>query len=269
MTVTLTVTWRPRGELPRLRKLLPWLRQVYETIILTLPPVSPPDVVAVLHEMAQDELLRLVVTEVWSHGRYRSLAEALYAPAATIQYADLDRLLRWAETRPQELLKAVDAARQQDCLIYGRTPVAYRSHPQALYQTEAISNRVVSQFLEHPMDVSAGSKAFSRTAAEFLVANTIPGHPFGVDAEWPILLQRAGFRVDYLEVDGLDWESADRYQERAASSDGQAQAAREYDRDAEHWQARVLIAQEIVEWAMVTAQRSLPTKNEIFNTRQL
>jgi hypothetical protein len=268
MTVTLTVTWRPRGELPRLRKLLPWLRQVYETIILILPPVSPPEVVAALRELAQDEPLRVVLTEVWSHGRYRSLAEALDAPAATIQYADLDRLLRWAETRPQELLQAVDAARQQDCLIYGRTQAAYRSHPQALYQTEAISNRVVSQFLGQPMDVSAGSKAFSRTAAEFLVAHTVPGHPFGVDAEWPILLQRAGFRVDYLEVDGLDWESADRYLERAASAHGQAQAAREYDRNPEHWQARVVIAQEIVEWAVVTAQRSLPTRSEISNTRQ-
>jgi hypothetical protein len=268
MKVTLTATWRPRGELPRLRKLLPWLRQVYETIILTLPPVSPPEVVAALRDLAQDEPLRLVVTDVWSHGRYRSLAEALDAPAGTIQYADLDRLLRWAETRPQELLQAVDDARQHDCLIFGRTQAAYRSHPQALYQTEAISNRVVSQFLDHLMDVSAGSKAFSRAAAEFLVAHTVPGHPFGVDAEWPILLQRAGFQVDYLEVDGLDWESADRYQERAASSDGQAQAAQEYDRNPEHWQARVVVAQEIVEWAMVTAQRSLPSKSGISDPRQ-
>jgi hypothetical protein len=267
MTVTLAATWRPRGELPRLRRLLPWLREVYGTMILTLPPISPPEVVERLRTMAQDAPLKIVVTEEWSHGRYRSLAEALDTADATIQYADLDRLLRWAETRPEELRQAVRVARQRDCLIFGRTPAAYGSHPQALYQTERLSNRVVSQFLDQPMDVSAGSKAFSHEAAEFLVMHTVPGHPFGVDAEWPILSQRAGFQVDYLEVDGLDWESADRYQKRAASSDGQAQAAREYDRNPEHWQARLVVAQEIVEWAMTSAYRSLLTRREISGGR--
>jgi len=268
MTVTLAATWRPRGELPRLKRLLPWLRQVYENIVLTLPPISPPGVVETLRELAQDQRLRVVETEQWSHGRYRALAGGLDFPAANIQYADLDRLLRWAETQPQELRQAMSAARQSDCLIFGRTPAAYGSHPQALYQTERLSNRVVSQFLGQPMDVSAGAKAFSYEAAEFLVTHTIPGHPFGVDAEWPILLQRAGFQVDYLEVDGLDWESADRYQERAASSDGQAQAAREYDRNPEHWQARLVVAQEIVEWALASASRSLPPRREISGGRQ-
>ncbi|HEX7975527.1 MAG TPA: hypothetical protein VF498_14050, partial [Anaerolineales bacterium] len=107
------------------------------------------------------------------------------------------------------------------------------------------------------MDVSAGSKAFSRETARFLVENSSPGRALGTDGEWPVLLQRAGFRVDYVTVDGLDWESADRYQEQAASPERQRQGAAEYDADPQHWAARVGVALEIVQTALETSRREL------------
>jgi hypothetical protein len=55
--------------------------------------------------------------------------------------------------------------------------------------------------------------------------------------------------VEYVEVDGLDWESADRYQDSAADADQQEQAARLYDQDVNHWRRRVEVADEVVEWA--------------------
>lgn len=123
--------------------------------------------------------------------------------------------------------------------------------------TEAISNRVVSEILGQPMDVSAGSKGFSRRAVEFLVGNTQPGRALGTDAEWPILLKRSGFRVDYLVVDGLDWESADRYREQAADPEDQRLAAEQVDADPASWEWRVRVAGEIVEVALEAAQRRL------------
>ena len=77
------------------------------------------------------------------------------------------------------------------------------------------------------MDVSAGSKSFSRSAAQYLVDHARPDNSIGTDAEWPILLKQAGFGLEYIQVDGLDWESADQFQSQAATVDEQKQAAAE------------------------------------------
>ena len=67
---------------------------------------------------------------------------------------------------------------------------------------------------------------------------------------WLLLLQRAGFHVNYIEADGLDWESADRYADAAADWDAQQRAAAAYDAEPKHWARRVEIALEIVERAL-------------------
>jgi hypothetical protein len=140
-------------------------------------------------------------------------------------------------------------------LIVGRTEAAYQTHPQALVQTEAVSNRVISYFLGQEMDVSAGCKGFSRECVEFILDNTKPERALGADAGWPLTLNLAGYRVDYVQVDGLDWESADRYQERAASADEQRQAAAAYDADPASWASRVQVAMEIVDVGLDTMDR--------------
>jgi hypothetical protein len=71
-----------------------------------------------------------------------------------------------------------------------------------------------------------------------------------MDAEWPILLKRAGFAIDYVLADGLEWESADRHRSRAADPEEQRRAAEEYDRDPQHWAARTRVAWEIVQAAL-------------------
>jgi hypothetical protein len=169
----------------------------------------------------------------------------------------MDRLLRWHEICPEELHTVAQRAVEEDCLVVGRSEAAYNTHPQALIQTEQISNLVVSHFLGKKMDVSAGCKGFSRRAVEFLVANTTPQRALGTDAEWPMLLHRAGFRIGYLEVDGLEWESADRYQSSAADRDNQRLMAQEYDSEPEHWAERVAIALEIVQVALDIQGRTI------------
>jgi len=268
MGVYLAATWDPRGELVRLERLQPILNELYCGMVVIIPPGAGPEVREGLQalgfqaerpEGAPDERARLryVAAPDWSWGRYLALQKALSGGAGSLQYADLDRLLRWAETRPQELRAAVENIRGRDCLIFGRSAAAYQTHPQCLVRTEAISNRVVSYLLGRSMDVSAGSKAFSRRAAEFILANSRPGRALGTDAEWPLLLYRGGFRIDYQEVDGLDWESADRYQAAAAGSDGQRRAAEAVDRDPASWARRVEVALEIVESGLDSLEREL------------
>lgn len=257
MKVTLATTWHPRGEINRLNLHLSVLRATYAHLVILTPPLRDltEREVAELDELNRLPNLLVGQPENWSGGRYTSLQAALETNPSHIQYADMDRLLRWMETRPDEWRQAVSKVTSTDCLIIGRTPSAYQTHPAALVQTEAISNQVVSHFLGRFMDVSAGSKGFSRDAADYIVANTVPGHALGTDAQWPILLHQAGFQVDYIEVDGLDWESADRYKDHAAKQEDQLQAAIQYDADPRNWEHRVEIAREIVESALAIAAR--------------
>jgi hypothetical protein len=252
MSVCLAATWNPRGELERFLRLLPQLEAAYTSLVVIIPPDAkdPPLDQLANTPAAQRGCLLVKASPAWPQGRYLSLKTALdTTPAEHIHYADMDRLLRWVETRPAEWQQAIQQIETHDVLIFGRTPAAYATHPQALVQTEALSNQVVSQLLGQKMDVSAGSKGFSRSAAAFIVANSKPERAIGADATWPILLHRAGFRVGYLEVDGLDWESADRYRATAADAAAQQQAATAYDADPQHWAHRVAIAHEIIECA--------------------
>ncbi len=244
MSLALGATWHPRGELTRLRRAWTALCRVYAHIAIVLPPDAEDSLQTELSDLPG---IRLEVAQDWSWGRYLALKAGLEAGDNHVQYADLDRLLRWIERLPEEWEQITRAILSCDCLVIGRTPAAYATHPQALLQTERISNRVVSQLLGKRVDVSAGSKGFSRRAAEYILANSTPGHALGTDAEWPLLAVRLGCPVEYVEVDGLDWESADRYQSRAADPDGQRRAAQVYDADPHNWARRVDVALEIVE----------------------
>jgi len=254
MSLALAATWNPRGELDRFLNRLPQLMGVYEALEVVSPPHAPKDDLAKLQAAFDDgekagRKDRVFLSPSWPQGRYLSIKYALETNTTHIHYADVDRLLRWVEICPDEWSVCLDRIERSQVLIFGRTPVAYATHPNALVQTEALSNLVVSHILGQAIDVSAGSKAFSRDAAAYIIDHTLPVRAIGTDATWPIVLHRAGYPIDYLEVDGLDWESADRYQITAADQHAQKQAAERYDADPEHWAFRIGIAQEIIDCA--------------------
>ena len=76
-------------------------------------------------------------------------------------------------------------------------------------------------------------------------------------SETVVLLHRGGFKIESLLVDGLDWETADRYRDHAADPETQRLAAEAYDGDATNWQMRVGVAQEVVSAGLDAMQREL------------
>lgn len=261
--IALASTWNPRGEIDRLERLLDRLHEAYAALFISLPPQPdhPTDQQQLLERLAGDTIACFVNPD-WSWGRYMALKLALGCNAPWIHYADLDRLLRWVERRPAEWRDTLARIPTCDYLVIGRTPNAYASHPQALVQTEALSNTVISHLVGQAMDVSAGSKGFSRQAASYVVEHTRPGrarsgHALGADGEWTVLLKQAGYQLGYIEVDGLDWESADRYQSQAADSSRQRQAAADYDADPANWARRTAVAEEIIRLGLQTAARKI------------
>lgn len=252
--ITLAATFNPRGEIPRFKTLLPQLQAVYAAIVISLPPAADHADLETLQGLPG---ISTIVNQQWGDGRYNALKLALATDPDHIQYADLDRLIRWVETRPAEWLRTLADIQQSDCLVIGRTAAAWDTHPRAMFETERIINMIFSQVIGRQMDFGAGSKGFSRRAAEFIMGQIEPGRALGADTEWIVLLHRAGFAVGHVEVDGLDWEIPDQYQDAAADRERQRAMAVQYDADAKHWRRRVAVAHEIIEAGLAAMLRPL------------
>ncbi len=193
----------------------------------------------------------------WASGRMVALELALQTGAEYVHYVDGDRLIRWCELHPDELHDTLGAIRTVDYLVIGRTPTAWATHPQSLQQIESITNAMFSHLVGQSLDLCAGSKGMSRAAAEFLLRNAERERALGTDAEWVVLLNRGGFSIGTIAVDGLDWETADRYLPQAADPETQRRAAAEYDTDPQHWAFRVRIAQETADAGLDALVRQL------------
>lgn len=250
MNVTLACTWRPRGEVPRFQQILPELERVYESIMIAIPPdIAAEDV----QPMREQRHVTVIESPKVGWGRYVTIQQALKTSPSHIHYADLDRLLHWIEVKPQEWPPTLDAIQKTDCLIIGRTEQAFKTHPQALQQTEKIINAVASYLLGQLGDIGGGMRGLSQQAAQYLMRHNTP-KSFG-DADWPISLHRAGCAVDYLELDGNEWESPDRYRQQVADPDTRRRVAEAYDQDVQSWARRVETALEIVQQALAAAQQ--------------
>jgi len=257
--IILACTWRPHGELSRLLRALLLLRQAYSGIALALPP----DVDTAQALLLQDIIGSTpIITGDWAHGRHAALQKALELPGGHIHYADMDRLLHWLEVNPEEWRQTLAAIRRADCLIIGRTERAWATHPLAMQETERSINNIFSSLLGRPVDLGGGSRIFSRPAAMCLLAYSPPGNAPGTDAAWPVLLQRAGFSVDYLAVDGLEWEVPDRQTGQAGDEETRRRAAAAYDEDIAHWLRCASLALEIIQAGLEASRREIPLRAE-------
>jgi len=251
MKIVLACTWAPRGELSRLYHLLPQLDQVYTAIIVAVRPGSIPEVQA----LKAHSTMTLLEMPARGWGRYLALQQALAGNSDYIHYADMDLLLHWIECNPQEWYETVTAIQQTDCLVIGRTARAFQSRPRAIQQTERIINLVFSHLLGQPMDFGLGLRGYSQQAAQCIIRHSKPGR-WG-DAEWPILIQRAGLSVTYRAVDDVDWETPDQYRDQVADSATRQAMADVYDQAAKNWARRVQTAQEIVQQGLDAVDKRL------------
>lgn len=249
MTIALACTWSPRGELSRLSHLLPDLDQVYTAMFMAVRPEGMPEV-QLLNEHPTMTLFEMPARG-W--GRYLALQRALAIEPDYIHYADLDMLLHWIESDPQEWRETVAAIQEDecDCLVIGRTSRAFQSRPQAIQQTERIINMVFSHLLGQAMDFGLGNRGYSQEGAQCVIQQSTPGQ-WG-DVEWPILIQRAGLTVAYRAVDAVDWETPDHERHEVADPATRQKMADAYDRDPNKWALRLQIAQAIIEQGLAEA----------------
>lgn len=186
-------------------------------------------------------------------GRSRRKVVTLAAQngAETVMYCDLDRALHWAEFFPEELERTSAYIQTYDFTVLGRTQRAFETHPRFQTDTEAIINHIFSLVSGHSWDITAGARGLSRQAVE-LIANQSKDDGLSTDMSWPLLLaSKGGFKMGYLETDGLEYETADRYPEQVLDMGGLEKFCAYLDADPLRWINRLALALE-------EAQASLP-----------
>ena len=184
-------------------------------------------------------------------GAVRQAAEL--APA--VHLCDFDRLLHWWHNYPAELDATLARIAGADLLLLGRTARAWATHPANQIETEGLANRITSQFYGAEVDVCSGSRGLSRHAVAYLAEHG-QEHSVGTDAEWPLLLHRAGgFCCEQILTEGLEFESGDRFPAEIAQAGGLVAWNAVNDRDSARWTFRTRLAADIVAAAARAATR--------------
>ncbi len=164
-----------------------------------------------------------------------------------VMYCDCDRVLHWAEYHRAELARIAEEIVQHDFTVLGRTSRAYGTHPRVQRDTEAIINHVFALCSGTRWDVSAAARGLSRRAADSVVRGC-PDDNISTDVSWTLFLQWAGgFSMGYIETEGLEFETADRYGDEIAKAGGLAAWIAQLDADPQQWAQRLDLARVEVE----------------------
>lgn len=166
------------------------------------------------HPSVPECFAQLMPTTVLEHatdgrqiGLYRRNAVKAALPLGTdrILYSDTDHLLRWIESRPDE----IDAVmrREADFVVVGRSSTAMDASPRRLRDTESVINHIFA--LMRPgrrWDLLFAVRLMSRPAAEVVVRHSQEA-TIANDVEWPLVAEQHGFDIDYFAADGLSYRT--------------------------------------------------------------
>lgn len=244
MQTALAITLRPiDATCATLDALMPLIEELYIGLSIAVPETTSPEHVARLRNYPGVHVYQSEKSP--DNRRYQTVKQALAIEGADfIHYCDGDHALARMAHHEADWHVSVAAIQKYDCTLIERTPEVFESYPPALRDTERIINAVSSHLLGRPVDLGAGSRGFSRAAAEYLIQVSSPEtHALATDSEWPILLHRAGFSMGSYASTGATYAIA---------------TPDMYDRlhHVDQWTKRVEIARLIVQAGLDAAQRT-------------
>jgi hypothetical protein len=225
-------------------RVLPRLQQVFADIAIFANAATAPTSIGYLRDHGVRVTAEATQTGLNHLGWFRRSAVqlALHGPCPVILYCDFDRILHWMEFHPQELGDVTQQLTAHDFTILGRTPRAFATHPRIQRDTEAIINHVFERLTDRAWDTGAGARGLSRRTAEAIVTHCLDDQ-ISNDVTWPLCLQQLGrFTLGYIETEGLEFETPDRFPTEVAQAGGVAQWSEQLDDDVQHWATRLELA---------------------------
>lgn len=228
-------------------RVMPKLRELFSEVSVFLTPQTLPKgehalVAAGAVVSRAEPLLPVGHLHLGLWRRLALSAAVATAPSASLYlFCDLDRALHWAEFYPDELREALGFAKKFDCTVFGRTTRAFASHPRAQRDTEAIANHGFALASGLPYDVMTAARAFAPAAAQ-LVVSSCQDDTVGSDCSWPLLCRKHGMTLGYLETEGMEFETLDRFDDEVAALGGPQAWLDRFDADPRQWALRLELA---------------------------
>lgn len=139
----------------------------------------------------------------------QALKLALNHTCHNIHLIDFDRILHWIKNFSKELESIVNHS-IPDFVLFTRTDKAFNTHPYSQRSTENIVNRIASQKIGKAVDIMSGAYGMSMTVAKSILSQS-KRNDSGIYAEFIKLALINNFPISCYEVNGLDWETPDRY----------------------------------------------------------
>jgi len=175
-----------------------------------------------------------------------ALESSLRESPEHVFYCDLDRLIHWVRTYPEEYRQIRRKALEYEFLMVGRTPRAFQTHPRTQTCTEGIANLVASRILgfKDTRDIIGVGWGLSSSLVQLLLS-TPQRNSYGFFCGWPVIAWRNSARKAYVEVEGLEWETPDRYEDEIAV-EGYESWLKAFTTPKE-WEHRSLMLKDLVE----------------------
>jgi hypothetical protein len=235
----------PDGRMiDQITRMVPRLRQLFSGIAVQATDVTDAQGLAVLERAGAAVRQMPAAGHVFlGKARRGAVAFGLAFDPDVMLFCDLDRMLHWAEYYFVELECAVTHIQEHDFTVIGRTSRAFATHPRTQRDTESIVNHVFTQVSGHAWDVTAAARGLSKRAAIAIVAGCLEDS-VGTDTAWPLFLERTGgYSLGYLETEGMEFETPDRFGDQIAALGGLAAWMQRFDLDVREWALRLEIAQ--------------------------
>lgn len=198
---------------------------------------------------------------------------------AHVLLTDLDHALHWARAWPEELAAVNAQIAVYDFLLLGRTARATATLPDSQRETE----RLINVMFAHTttgfahwyggagfslpnaaqtgkpattgdrgcppkiMDICTGAWGLSQRAVATLIARA-KITDIGFHAEWPLVIRDTpALRAAYLPCEGLEYETADRYEDAIAAAGGVDAWHAAQNADIHRWRARLTYVTQIAD----------------------
>lgn len=200
-----------------LLKALPAIKQMFPLRIVCLTPTTDRKVGTFLEKMGFSIVFSPSMKQVDTYKTAFETSLKLYSESgkSRIFYIDFDRLIHWVNNYPKELLEVLNKYNEFEYLLIGRSKRAWETHPETQKYTEIIVNEMGSRILGFPQtrDIISVCWTITKDLIKRLL-NSIDFSkttPTGFYCTWPIYFWKWSLSRKYIEVDGHEWETPDRF----------------------------------------------------------
>jgi hypothetical protein len=220
-------------------KYLPILKKIFNNLIaISVTSKTSPKIIKQLKKNKINfEFQPLGLNGTLGDDIINSIRLGLKTSATHFHFIDFDRALHWTNRFPEELENL--AARISPLTGYIsmiRTERAFETHPFIQRSTETPTNSIATEIIGKKVDIMSGSFALDRKTAEIVVQNSKQKN-FGIYAEILMLAFKNHQPINSLEVEGLEWETPDQF-ENEIDKEGYVAWLNKFESPQE-WQKRV------------------------------